>query len=192
MTQREKTSVTLAALYALNKRNDALRVLERNGHSPHHLVELFFHLSLLLGFPSMLDGMEKLAILGLLPRNSSRGTRTKAYRQRGLKTLRRVYGAQTDKLLKSLKSIQPGLPAIIVEDVYGKVIARSGMTLRERELVNVTVLTIQGLNRQLHSHVRGALRVGVTPASLRDVLRFLARRYRVNVSAARELLSQLS
>ncbi len=192
MTKREKSFILIASLYALNRRNEVPAILHRMKVPHRHLVELFLHLSLLLGFPAMLDGYEKLSSLNLLPRSSQHRLAFHNNRTRGLRALRRVYGSQTDKLLSSLEAMFPGLSTMIVEDVYGKVIARRGLTLRERELVNIAVLTIQGLNRQLHSHVRGAIRVGVSPTTLRSALRLLGKRFRVRTRVAEELLSQLT
>ncbi len=48
-------------------------------------------------------------------------------------------------------------------DVYG----RDGLTLTQRQLLNVAVLTaIGGAERQLAVHIRGALNVGVTPREI--------------------------
>jgi 4-carboxymuconolactone decarboxylase len=86
-------------------------------------------------------------------------------------TLRKVYGDQTPKLLEHLDDLLPGLGMRIAEDAYGTVMARPGLTLAERELVNVIVLFIEGYHRQLYSHLRGSLRSGVSPAVLKSVLR---------------------
>ncbi|MBI5464604.1 MAG: carboxymuconolactone decarboxylase family protein [Ignavibacteriales bacterium] len=53
-----------------------------------------------------------------------------------------------------------------MKDTYGKVFARPGLELAERELLNVIVLANQKLERQLYSHIRGALRCGLNPAQL--------------------------
>ncbi|HEX9615329.1 MAG TPA: carboxymuconolactone decarboxylase family protein, partial [Bacteroidota bacterium] len=39
-----------------------------------------------------------------------------------------------------------------------------------REIVNVVVLSLQGLERQLLSHLRGALRTGISIEELREIL----------------------
>ena len=193
LTDRERTCVLVSAFYATQNRIDAVRLLSKSKKLDKRLlVELFFHLSLLLGFPTMLDGLEKLAVRKLLPRNARRKRQTQGLQKKGMDVLKHVYGDQASKLLTSLRRIHPDLPDMIVQDVYGKVIARSGMTLRERELVNITVLTIQGLERQLYSHVRGALRVGVPAGVLRSLLLLLGRRFSVPVHSARQFLAELA
>jgi 4-carboxymuconolactone decarboxylase len=114
----------------------------------------------------MIDGLEKL----------SKEHPTPAQRRRmqklthGSVLLRRVYGEQTNKLLTNLGSFHPELPAWVVKDVYGKVFARRGLTLSERELSNVVVLSFQNLEKQLRSHIRGAQRAGLSLADLRRAL----------------------
>ena len=194
---REKLSLSVSALYALGRRNRALRELRRSAptlsvQDKILLRELFIHLSLLLGFPSMLDGLEHLSILGILPESVK--TPSKAVRglsNRGRRVLTQIYGAQTRKLMLGLRSLNEDLPTMITEQVYGAVFTRRGMSLAERELVNITVLVIQGFERQLHSHLRGALRVGISGRSLQRALQLLNSRFHVDVRRARELLAEL-
>jgi alkylhydroperoxidase/carboxymuconolactone decarboxylase family protein YurZ len=141
----------------------------------------------------MLDGLEVAA--EFFPRSirfRRRVVSRSTIRRRGYATLSKVYGKQTEKLLNALDRLHPLLRTMIVEDVYGRVIARPGMTLRERELVNLVVLTVQGLEKQLYSHLRGALRMGVSPTSLRSLLRSLPTEDRAKVAAATALLQQLN
>jgi len=192
-TERERVCILVSGHYTLQKRESAFKLIKRQKKLGARLfTELFFHLSLVLGFPTMLDGLEKLAKMGLLRMNhqgpmSPRQT----LRSNGMRVLTKVYGNQTQKLLQSLKILHPHLPAMIVEDVYGKVVARRGMTLRERELVNITVLCVQGLERQLFSHVRGALRIGVSSSLLQKLFHLMERELRISTRGARQILWHL-
>jgi 4-carboxymuconolactone decarboxylase len=60
---------------------------------------------------------------------------------------------------------------------YGKVLSRPGLDLQRRELCIVAACAATAQDRQLQSHLRGALNVGVSRAvvtaaldSLRDVI----------------------
>jgi alkylhydroperoxidase/carboxymuconolactone decarboxylase family protein YurZ len=77
---------------------------------------------------------------------------------------------------------------MIVHDVYGRVFSRPGLTLKERELINVTVLALQGLDRQLYSHLRGCLRVGVEVTVIREALSLVQRTSKRSMQTARTLL----
>ena len=58
----------------------------------------------------------------------------------------------------------------MVQEGYGKVLGRSGLSLVERELCIVALLAVLDVPKQLYSHLRGALNVG---AHVWQVLRAL-------------------
>ena len=57
----------------------------------------------------------------------------------------------------------------IAEHAYGRVLARPGLEPATRELLAVVCLLHSGLDRQLASHTRGAVRLGATPQSVHAV-----------------------
>ncbi|MDJ0521716.1 MAG: carboxymuconolactone decarboxylase family protein [Planctomycetota bacterium] len=83
---------------------------------------------------------------------------------RGLEVFQAVYGATADAVLAGLEALDPMLARWTIEHAYGRVLAREGvLTLRERELLAVSVLTaLGGLAEPLLGHMRAALRVGAT------------------------------
>jgi alkylhydroperoxidase/carboxymuconolactone decarboxylase family protein YurZ len=148
----------------------------RTGLRRRRLPRLFFcevllQLSLLLGLPSTLDGFELLEKISP-SRNKKQKRHLSAYgaHRRGLRTFKRIHGNQTRRVLDRLGKLHHDLPRIVVEDAYGRIVARSGLTIRERELINVVVLALGGYRRQLDSHIRGAIRVGVSRATMRTVV----------------------
>jgi AhpD family alkylhydroperoxidase len=56
----------------------------------------------------------------------------------------------------------PGFSAWILEDDYGRVLARDGLTTADRELLAIVALAVLDCPSQQKSHVRGALRLGVS------------------------------
>lgn len=84
---------------------------------------------------------------------------------------RRVYGKAFDRLAERMRSLHPSLWEWILRDGYGRVLSRPGLPVRDRELLAVAVLAALRLKPQLESHVRGALRLGATPAQVADALR---------------------
>jgi 4-carboxymuconolactone decarboxylase len=138
----------------------------------------------------MIDGLERLSKQH--PRAAQQRTRQKSVH--GSILLRRVYGDQAAKLLINLGSFHPELPTWIVRDVYGKVFARRGLTLSERELANVVVLSFQNLEKQLRSHIRGAQRAGLSVNDLRAALtlamRTTGRKRLHGMELLREVVSQ--
>jgi 4-carboxymuconolactone decarboxylase len=93
---------------------------------------------------------------------------------RGEVTCAAVYGDMYGKLRRNVHDLHPALDAIMVMDGYGKVLGRPGLDLPRRELCVVAACAATGQDRQLHSHLHGALNVGVSPAALAAALDALA------------------
>lgn len=192
---RKRYCVIVPALFALSRRRMAMRHLQRglsSGKVPRKFFEeLFLHLSLVLGFPMMLEGLRLLQEVSG-PRKSQRAS--VFHRSEGRRVLAQIYGAQTGKLLKNLSRLHPDVPGMILKDVYGKVFVRPGLSLEEREIINITVLAIQGLERQLFSHVRGILRAGGTKQTLelieRELRRITGKRFAILARMVRSVVSQ--
>jgi 4-carboxymuconolactone decarboxylase len=70
-----------------------------------------------------------------------------------------------------MRSYHPDLERWILEQGYGEILCRPGLSLRERELLAVAVLGALDLPMQQESHLRGAGRCGVGKAELRAFLR---------------------
>jgi 4-carboxymuconolactone decarboxylase len=58
----------------------------------------------------------------------------------------------------------------IVEFVYGDIYLRPGLSLRDRELAAVATLIALGRSSQIPQHLRAALKAGVTPDELQEVI----------------------
>ncbi|MGZ6544184.1 MAG: carboxymuconolactone decarboxylase family protein [Actinomycetota bacterium] len=73
---------------------------------------------------------------------------------------------------KALRAVE-GLGDVgrsILEFVYGDVYLRPGLSLRDRELAAVATLVALGRSSQIPQHLRAALKAGVTPDELREVI----------------------
>jgi 4-carboxymuconolactone decarboxylase len=62
----------------------------------------------------------------------------------------------------------------MIVDGYGKVLSRPGLDIARRELCVVAVCAVARQDRQLHSHLHGALHVGTPPDVVSDALDALA------------------
>jgi 4-carboxymuconolactone decarboxylase len=92
---------------------------------------------------------------------------------RGEATCHAVYGSMYEKLRENVYELHPALDALMVMDGYGKVLGRPGLDLARRELCVVAACAATGQDRQLHSHLHGALNVGVAPQVLGAALEAL-------------------
>jgi 4-carboxymuconolactone decarboxylase len=96
------------------------------------------------------------------------------WRRRGEKTCATVYGEAYEKLRQNVRALHPLLDEWMVVDGYGKVLSRPGLDLATRELCIVAACAASGQQRQLHSHLRGALNAGVPPEIVEQSLDALA------------------
>lgn len=90
--------------------------------------------------------------------------------ERGEEVCEAVYGGQYADLRANIRRLHPDMERWMVEEGYGKVLGRPGLALPVRELCIVALLAVLDTPRQLHSHLRGALNVGATPAQVEEAL----------------------
>ena len=91
---------------------------------------------------------------------------------RGLKLMEAVQGPEAgERIRASVGQVSPDFARYMVEAGFADVYAREGLTLVQRELLNVGVLcAIGGAEPQLAAHVRGALHVGVSPEEIVEAI----------------------
>ena len=73
-----------------------------------------------------------------------------------------IYGRAYPKLRKRMGDMHPVLDAMMIENGYGRVLSRPGLSLRLRELCVLAILAGQDVAPQLNSHIRGAMRSGAS------------------------------
>lgn len=121
---------------------------------------------LFVGFPAALTAVEAWRERAGSPpaeRDPLRDVRRVAdWSERGEQVCRQVYGRAYPRLRSNVAAIHPALDRWMVVEGYGKVLGRPGLDLVDRELCIVGLLAAAGWGPQLHSHLRGALRVGAT------------------------------
>jgi 4-carboxymuconolactone decarboxylase len=96
------------------------------------------------------------------------------WRVRGEATCAAVYDGMYEKLRFNVRDLHPLLDEWMIIEGYGKVLGRPALDLPRRELCIVAACAATGQDRQLHSHLHGALNVGVDPGTLREALDALA------------------
>jgi 4-carboxymuconolactone decarboxylase len=90
--------------------------------------------------------------------------------RRGEETCRLIYGANYDRLRENVRRLAPALDAWMVTEGYGRTLSRRGLDLRRRELCTVAQTAVLDAPHQLHSHLRGALNAGASPAEIEETL----------------------
>jgi 4-carboxymuconolactone decarboxylase len=141
------------------------------------LDELVLQSVLMVGWPRALiaagvwrreSGMRAPAADGAAGQDSS------LWRRRGEETCQVVYGGNYSRLRENVRALHPALDEWMVSDGYGKVLSRPGLDLARRELCVVAQTAVLGAERQLHSHLRGALHAGASPALVGQALEVIA------------------
>jgi 4-carboxymuconolactone decarboxylase len=90
--------------------------------------------------------------------------------ERGEATCETVYGESYEMLRRNIRSLHPALDSWMITDGYGKVLSRPGLDLRTRELCIVAACAASAQQRQLHSHLHGALNSGASVAEVEATL----------------------
>jgi len=88
----------------------------------------------------------------------------------GEHTSRKIYGKNLERLIANIKLLSPDLSEWFILEGYGKVLSRKNLSLKDRELQIISILTCLRYEDQLLSHIIGALRNGATSLEVRKVI----------------------
>lgn len=164
---------------------------------PLWLDELVLQSVLMVGYPRALAaaGVVREAVGGPAESAEDGGDfgQLPEWAARGETTCRAIYGANYDKLRANVRRLHPALDAWMVVEGYGRTLARPGLDLVRRELAVIAQVTVLGAERQLHSHLRGALHVGAPPEAVTEALELASSDAEPEAAArARELWQRLA
>ncbi|MER7756147.1 carboxymuconolactone decarboxylase family protein [Kitasatospora sp. NPDC097643] len=96
-------------------------------------------------------------------------------REAGYALLAELAGPTAAATLNGLDGTAPGFADWIVTSLFGGTYQRPGLTLRDRQVANLAVLTaLGGVEPQLADHVRNSLRIGLTEQEIIEVVVHLA------------------
>lgn len=157
----------LAALAAASVRGDAegiagsVRAALSAGAPAAAVREALRMVHLFAGFPRALDALTAAAPEMPPPAPDPPEDRA-AFAARGRALFGRVYGRDAARVEARLAALDPSLLGWVLEDAYGRVLARGVLSAADRERLAVVMLAAQGLRNQLPGHVRGALLCGAT------------------------------
>lgn len=136
--------------------------------------ELLLQSYLFAGFPRALNAMREWRRVGPAASPDGDERSVNDWRTDGQQTCAAVYGSMYEKLRENIRELHPRLDDWMISEGYGKVLSRAGLDLPRRELCIVAACAAAGQDRQLHSHLHGALNVGVAPDVVTDAIDSLA------------------
>jgi 4-carboxymuconolactone decarboxylase len=145
----------------------ALHQAIEGGVAPPALYEIILQSYLFAGFPAALEGLR--ALLEMTTELGIEWTPpdaepidTELFAERGTRLYRQIYNTNHEKLRTAVERFSPDMFQYMIVEGYGKVLSRPGVTGIQRELATVTALVALGWDRQVVSHVRGAINLGAT------------------------------
>jgi 4-carboxymuconolactone decarboxylase len=167
--------VRVAAIVAAGSETEVRDSLaDAESSVPHAWIEeLLLQTYLFAGFPRALNAFREWRRRVPVPAAPSPELDVAGWEKRGRETCRAVYGSMYDKLRQNIGTLHPALDTWMIVEGYGKVLSRPDLDLPRRELCIVAACVASGQERQLHSHLHGALNVGVSPPVVTDALESL-------------------
>jgi 4-carboxymuconolactone decarboxylase len=89
----------------------------------------------------------------------------------GMQVRRAVLGdAHVDRAIERTTELNAPFQDFITRFAWGGVWTRDGLDRRSRSMITLAVLAALGRENEIEMHVRGALRNGLTPAEIGEVL----------------------
>ncbi|MFH2048963.1 MAG: hypothetical protein ABIJ12_05925 [bacterium] len=137
----------------------------KNNISSKQLYEIILQSYLFVGFPRMIEAADHLnSIIGIdgghLRLTPVSSKESEKWFVEGQKLCQKVYGEKYDILRKRVESFAPEIFRWMIYEGYGKVLSRPGLNIVDRELAIISCLIVELRERQLYSHLIGALNVG--------------------------------
>ncbi len=137
--------------------------------------EAFLMSHLFAGFPRAVEASLVLQRAGGLGEPSAEECATEPTEPAaGRPLFETIYAGQTETVLGMLRGGHPAFEEWILGHAYGRVLSRPGLSAARRELLACAALTALGQDRQLGSHVRGALRCGAAMGQIEAMLDAIA------------------
>ena len=92
-------------------------------------------------------------------------------RDEGMRVRREVLGDEhVDRAVERTTDFSADFQDLITRYAWGEIWARPGLDRRTRSCITLTALVALGRNEELALHVRGALRNGLSPDEIKEVL----------------------
>jgi 4-carboxymuconolactone decarboxylase len=136
--------------------------------------ELLLQSVLMVGWPRALNAFTLWRQAGLPPADTAEDgadySLLAEWQARGEAVCREVYGKNYSRLRENVRALHPILDVWMVTEGYGKTLGRPGLDLARRELCVAVQVAYQGAERQLHSHLRGALNAGASGTAVTEAL----------------------
>jgi len=176
VTKKGRLQLGLLSAAMVRQQDDLIHQLllelRDSGIARQVVLEIILQSYLHDGYATALEGVQTLRILwpaAGLPAEASYAE-WEMWEARGRNLFEHIYGDVAERVETTVADASPDLAQLMITEGYGKVLARPGVDIITRELCTVAVLIMKQRPRQLFSHLRGALRVGVARDDIHELL----------------------
>ena len=151
-------------------------IMQESVHTTNaiHVEEVILQSYLFAGFPRALNAARVWRAVSRRPAPSADDaahvSNAAQWQAAGEQTCATVYGQSYSLLRDNIRALHPALDAWMITDGYGKVLSRPQLDLLRRELCIIAACAVSLQQRQLHSHLHGALNCGATASDVACVL----------------------
>lgn len=137
---------------------------------------------LFAGFPSALVSL-KIFHKAVSKQKSYIGFDLKKYLNRGQNNCKLIYADKYENLLKNIRSFSPEMAEWLIIEGYGKVLGRKGLSLKEREVCIISILSAMKFEEQLYSHIIGAVNIEVEKSNTKVNQKFIFDKCKVSLQS---------
>lgn len=179
LNHQQREMITLAALISLGDCapqliwhiNFSLNI----GIKPNEIIEIMTHCIPFSGFPRTLNAIncakKVFAERGLEVEVADELKNEPSKFEKGMAKMVEIEREHGHAVLESLNSIAPKLGENIIGFTFGEIYCRTGLDLKQRQLITLGSLTAQGdCEPQLNVHINTAYNVGLTEEEIVEAL----------------------
>lgn len=90
--------------------------------------------------------------------------------ENGINILKHMTDTNGEQMVKSIGEIFPDFLEKVISFGFGQIYSRPNLDLKTREVVTITSLITQGAFEQLDFHIKAALKVGLKPEEILEII----------------------
>lgn len=173
-----------------------LEFMKSNNITDGKIYESILQVYLFCGFPATIESLKIFNNIFPNFKKPKYVFNQEKYINRGLLTCKKIYTSNYYKLMENFSKLSNELKEWMIIEGYGKVIGRKGLSLKTRELLNVSILATNYYEHQLYSHIKGSLNTGANYHEITNVIELTKhfggnRNYRKSINIAREVFRKM-
>lgn len=160
------TVVSLTTMQTLPQLKAHINAALNVGNTPLQVRESIYLAAPFIGFPRTLNAIgvfnEVMKERGIsLPLASSATISEENRFEKGLELQQKLYGDEVKQAMQALpKPYQTEVPDMLTEFCFSDFYTREGLTLQQKELLSLVILTTLGAEKQIPAHIVGNLKAG--------------------------------